>query len=177
MTGSGTTAGKAPRRSAVRPVAVAGLSLLGVATSVYLTLYQLRIVHGVWDPFALSGSAWVLRRSPLVRALGFPDALFGVMAYAAELVLHVAAWSSSATAWRRPWRVLLLGMVAASMAAAGLGLTALQWLFGHWCSLCLVSAATSLVIAALVAPEVRGGVDLVVERRRHGARVIEAVTA
>lgn len=133
-----------------RRTAVAALSLAGLAVALYLTLYQAKVVSTVWDPFGLGGSEWILRRSPLVRWLGFPDAAFGIAAYGAELALDLVAG-------HRPGATptLVLGGIALAMAAGGLLLVVLQGVFGHWCSLCLVSAALSWAVLALVAPDAR----------------------
>lgn len=131
-----------------RRTAVAALSLAGLAVAVYLTLYQAKDFGTVWDPFGLGGSEWILRRSPLVRWLGFPDAVFGIAAYGAELALDLIAG-------HRPTPTLALGGIALAMAAGGLLLVALQGVLGHWCSLCLVSAALTWAVLALVAPDAR----------------------
>jgi len=152
---------------------VAVLSLVGLSTALYLTLFQLKIVSSVWDPFALGGSRWVLRRSPLVRWLGFPDASFGIGLYAAELVLELPGGSDRAVA--RPGQLLALGAVASAMAGGSVLLVGLQAVYGHWCSLCLVSAAASIAIAVLVAPEVAAAVRAVSRRRGNGASLADAV--
>ncbi len=134
-----------------RRTAVAVLSLLGLAVALYLTLYQAKVVHTIWDPFGLGGSEWILRRSPLVRWLGFPDAAFGVAAYGAELALDLFGG-------RRRWPTLALGGIAVAMAGGGLVLVVLQGVYGHWCSLCLVSAAASWGILALLVRDVRAAI-------------------
>lgn len=152
---------------------VGALALVGLVTAVYLTLFQLKAVGSVWDPFSLGGSRWVLRRSPLVRWLGFPDASIGIVAYVADLALDVPGPADRAV--HRPWQVLLLGAVAAAMAAGSLVLVALQAVYAHWCSLCLVSAAASVAIAALVAPEISRATHVVRERRKRGATLVAAL--
>ena len=150
-----------------RRALVGGLSAVGLAVAAYLTLYQTKVVPTVWDPFSLGGSSWVLRRSPLVRWLGFPDAVFGAAAYGAELVLDAAAGRLAGGARRRRL-VLALGALAAGMAAGSLVLVALQAVYGHWCSLCLVSAGVSVVIAAAVLPDARHALG---EQRSQPGRV------
>lgn len=149
-----------PRRSTV-----ALLALVGLGTALYLTMYQLKVVSSVWDPFSLGGSAWVLRRSPLVRWLGFPDAAIGVALYGSELFLDLGGGTDRART--QPWRVLALGGSAVAMAGGGLGLTGLQAAYGHWCSLCLVSAMVSVTIAALVVPEAIVAARCVYASRRN----------
>ena len=136
-----------------RRLAVGGLSLVGLAVAVYLTLFQAKVLRTVWDPFS-SGSAWILRRSPLVRWLGFPDAALGVVAYGAELVLDVRAVEGGPGGPRRG-SDLALGALAAAMGLGSVVLVGLQAIYGHWCTLCLVSASASVAVALLVVPDVR----------------------
>jgi uncharacterized membrane protein len=135
-----------------RRAAVAILSVLGLAVAAYLGLFQAKALHSVWDPLPGHGSAWILRRSPLVRWLGFPDAVFGVVAYGAEVALDL--WGDERRAVSRPLLVAAAGVLAAGMALGSLVLVVLQAAFRHWCFLCVVSAVVSVAIAALVAPEV-----------------------
>lgn len=107
------------------------------------------------DPPTLPPGAW----------LGFPDASFGVVAYAADLGLDVPGGRDRADV--RPRLVVLVGAVAGAMAAGSLVLVALQAVYGHWCSLCLVSAGVSLAIAVLVAGEVRTAVAVLGDGGRH----------
>ncbi len=141
-------------RLGLRHWVATALAVLGLAVAVYLTLYQAKVLGSVWDPFSLGGSGWILRRSPLVRWLGFPDAAIGAAAYAAELGLDAAGAGRSSGAKR--WAAAALGAIAAAMAVGSLGLVILQGVFGRWCSLCLVSAAASVGIAALLSPEIFG---------------------
>ncbi|MGI8776262.1 MAG: vitamin K epoxide reductase family protein [Acidimicrobiales bacterium] len=159
-----------PRRSTV-----AVLALVGLSTALYLTMYQLELVSRIWDPFSLDGSEWVLRRSPLVRWLGFPDAAFGVALYGSELFLELRGVTDRART--RPWPVLALGGIAAAMAGGSLLLTGLQAAYGHWCSLCLVSAMASVTIAALVFSEVTVAARCVYSRRSNGQAPTEAKSA
>jgi len=57
---------------------------------------------------------WILRRAPLVRGLGFPDAAFGIAAYGAELALDLVGGHRCG-----PTTTLVLGSGALAMAAAG----------------------------------------------------------
>jgi uncharacterized membrane protein len=132
------------------PVIVLSLGGLVVATT--LTLFQLGVVHDVWEPFFGDGSRRVLT-SALSRALPIPDAALGAAAYLAEAILDSLGGGHR---WRtHPWLVMLTGLVAAGLGVAALGLVATQAFLVHaFCTLCLISALLSLIIAALVAPEV-----------------------
>lgn len=130
----------------------AGLALAGLAIAVWLTLYQLGIVPGVWEPFFGDGSRRVLH-SELSRLLPVPDASLGAAGYLAEIVTDL--WGGGER-WRTaPWAAIAFGAVAAGMALAGLLLSAFQ-LFGlhAGCTLCLTSAGISLAVALLAREEV-----------------------
>jgi uncharacterized membrane protein len=142
----------APRPSAWRhrlPVIV--LSLGGFVVASILTLFQLGVLSSVWEPFFGDGSRQVLTSS-LSAALPVPDAALGAAAYLTEAVLETVGgrqrWHES------PWVVVAAGIVAAGLGIAALGLIAAQvFLVGNFCTLCLTSAAISLLVVALVAPE------------------------
>ena len=139
-------------QGARRPVVVV-LALIGCAVATALALFEVGVLDSVWEPFFGDGSRRVLT-SALSRALPVPDAALGAVAYLAEAVL---------TALGRPDRpkvVLAAAVVAAGLGLAALGLVAAQvFLVGAFCTLCLGSAALSLIIAALVLPEVRPAVE------------------
>jgi uncharacterized membrane protein len=135
---------------------VAGLAVVGFLVAGYLTLYQLRVLPTVWEPFFGRGSEVVLN-SWVARLLPVPDASLGALGYLAELVTDLIGGRSR---WRtRPGVVLLFGACAAGMALASVVLVVLQPVaFGAWCTLCLTSAAISVTVMALAADEVLAGV-------------------
>ena len=115
------------------------LALVGAAISAYLTLYQLHVIGGVWDPLFGSTSSEAVLTSSLSRALPVPDAALGAVAYLAEAVL---AWASG----RFFWALVGFAVVLVGLAAAGLILLLTQVLIVHaFCFLCISSAAISLV--------------------------------
>jgi uncharacterized membrane protein len=110
------------------------------------------MLDSVWEPFFGDGSRRVLTSS-LSQALPVPDASLGAAAYLTEAVLEAIGGPRRWQHW--PWVVLAAGLVAAGLGMAALGLIAAQALLvRHFCTLCLISAAISLLVAALVAPEV-----------------------
>jgi uncharacterized membrane protein len=137
-----------PRRL---PVLV--LALAGCAVAVYLTLYQVDVLTSVWEPFFGNGSRQILKESALARRLPIPDAALGAAAYLAEAVLEMVGGRDR---WqRRPGLVAALGIVAAGLVLAAVVLVGLQaFVFRAFCTLCLVSAACSLLAGAAVVPEV-----------------------
>ncbi len=123
-----------------RRLFLAALALAGLCVSIYLTLFQIEVIPGVWDPFF---------RSPKVLTfLGFPDAALGALAYGTEMVLLSIGGRER---WRTmPWTVLALGVVILSGAVVSVLLILMQaFLVDAWCTLCLVSAAISLAIFGL----------------------------
>lgn len=127
------------------------LALLGAAIAAYLAAFQVGLVSSVWDPIFDGGSRRVLTSS-IAELLPVPDAALGLAAYLAEAVLLLLGGTDR---WRRrPWLVFLNAAVAAGLGLAALALIGLQaWVVGAWCSLCLTSATTSLLIGAFSVPE------------------------
>jgi hypothetical protein len=131
----------------VRRYAVAALAFVGLCIATYLTLYQVGVLDDVWEPFFGDGS-----RSVLDWTHPVPDAAAGVLAYAAEVVLSFVG--DEDRAHTRPWPVIALGVVIVSGAVTSIALIVIQPAFiGAWCTLCLCSAAISLVIFALAIDE------------------------
>lgn len=122
-----------------RPLLMA-LALAGLCVSVYLALFQIEVLRGVWDPF--------FRSEEVLTYLGIPDAALGALAYATELVLLSIGGRER---WRTmPWTVISLGAVILSGAVVSVLLILMQaFLVDAWCAFCLVSAAVSLAIFAL----------------------------
>jgi len=139
-----------PSRMSKRlPLAV--LALGGALVALYLTLYQVDVIGAVWEPFFGDGSRKILDSS-LARSLPVPDAALGVVAYLAEIVLDLTGGEDR---WhRQPAITLAFGALVLGMAAGSIGLVLLQaFYFRAFCTLCLVSAGISLVIAALALGE------------------------
>jgi hypothetical protein len=110
------------------------LAAAGLAIAGYLTLVQVDVV-AAWDPiFGNHDTQAVLDLTHPV-----PDAAAGVLAYAAEIVLLLARHA-------RP----LLGLILIAGALTSVALIVIQpTVAGHWCALCLGSAALSLALLAL----------------------------
>jgi uncharacterized membrane protein len=131
---------------------VAGLALLGFLVAGYLALYQWGVFPTVWEPLFGNGSERVLH-SWVSRLLPIPDAALGALAYLAELV---AALVGGHDRWRTfPWAVVVYGGLAAMLGVAAVTLMIFQPVFfGTWCTLCLTSAAVSILLAAWAVDEV-----------------------
>lgn len=139
-----------------RRLPVVLLSLAGFAIAMTLTLFQADVLDSVWEPFFGDGSRQVLTSS-VAQAIPIPDASLGAAAYLIEAVLELLGGPRR---WHdHPWLVVLPGLVAAGLAVAAIGLIAAQiFIVKAFCTLCLGSAAVSLLVAALVAPEASAAV-------------------
>ncbi|MFC4909482.1 vitamin K epoxide reductase family protein [Actinomadura gamaensis] len=153
------------------PVVV--LALAGCAVSTYLALYQYEVLGSVWDPFFGDGSRKVLT-SALSRSLPVRDAALGAAAYLFEAVLEASGGRHRRR--ERPWLVLLVGAVAAALAVTGIVLTVAQpVLTGTFCTLCLSSAAISILVAVLVGREAGPTLHLTLRQMRDGTPLRQAV--
>lgn len=126
---------------------VLALALAGAGVAAYLVLVQTDVVAHAWDPVFGRGSDRVLRSS-VSRSLPFPDAGLGLVAYLLEAAL---ALTDHGERWRRrPVLPLAYDATALGLGAAAVVLIGLQaTVVGHWCLLCLCSAALSLSIVAV----------------------------
>ncbi len=149
-----------------RRMLLAVLALAGLCVSVYLTLFQIEVISGVWDPF--------FRSRKVLTFLGIPDAALGALAYATEIVLLSIGGRER---WRTmPWTVLALGVVILSGAIVSVLLILMQaFLVGAWCTLCLASAAISLAIFGLGYDEPLAGLRYLKQVRGSGGSLWRAL--
>ena len=129
------------------------LALIGLGIATYLTLFQVGVFTEVWEPFFGNGSRLLLKQSSIAHLLPIPDAALGAIAYLLDALLDLAGGNAR---WRTaPWLVLLFGALAFLLGITGILLVILQpTLFGAFCTLCLASAACSILTAAVAATEV-----------------------
>ena len=141
---------------------VAALAAIGFFVAGYLAAYQFGLIRTVWEPLFGEGSVRVLH-SWLSKMLPVPDAAVGATGYALEFVATLAG---KADRWRAaPKLVLLYGAVVAALALAALILITVQVFILHAvCTLCLVSAAISLLTAWLASSEVLAAFAVLSER-------------
>jgi hypothetical protein len=150
-----------------RRVLLAALAFTGLVVATYLTLFQIGVLDDVWDPFFDA-------RAVLELTAPVPDALAGLGAYAAELVLLAVGGRDR---WRSlPWSCLALGLVLACGAVISVALIVIQPVVaGAWCTLCLVSAVLSLALFALGIGEARAAWQHVTRARTRGVQWGDAV--
>lgn len=127
-------------------------AVIGFGIACYLALYQFGVIADVWDPLFGDGSRKVLH-SAISRMLPVPDASLGALGYLADIITCSIGGTMR---WRTmPGMVLLYGAIVAAVGATALVLALLQPLVVHaGCTLCLTSAAISLIIVWLARDEV-----------------------
>ncbi len=152
--------------------------LAGVAflISVYLSLYQWRLIGSIWDPFFGDQSQQVLDSDvseDMRRWFHIPDAAFGAVAYLGDLIYGLAG---STRRWQdRPWLVIIFGLDVIPLGIVSAVLVFMQGaVVGAWCSLCLVTAVISLVLVVISYDEVWSSLTYVwrVWRGTHNLRVL-----
>lgn len=124
---------------------VMGLSVCGVADSLYLLLYQTHRIDHLVCPIFGDGCDKVVG-SPEAYPAGIPDAIFGVAGYASA-GLTAAAMTKARGRTRRE---LAIASVIGALGALGLSayLTYAQpKKTGAWCTWCLLSAGISSAMA------------------------------
>jgi uncharacterized membrane protein len=148
------------------PVLLLGLLGFGIAT--YLTLYQVGIFSTVWEPIFGRGSTEILKHSAIVRILRpVPDAALGAFAYLLDVLCDGYGGEDR---WRRkPWVVLCLGLIAAALGFVGIVLAIIQpFLVGNYCTLCLGSAACSVLMVGAVMDEVLASLQHLIREHEQG---------
>ena len=133
---------------------LAAIAAAGAIISAYLACYQLKLIDTVADPIFGSSSSHAVLFSSFSKSLPVPDALLGTLNYLAEIVLDLIGGEDR---WRtRPVVVLAFGALLAAGALVSVGLILMQaFVVGHFCTLCLLSAGLSILLAVLGAREVR----------------------
>lgn len=137
-------------------VPICVLAFIGCLISSYLALYQWGLIDTVWDPVFGDGTARVLESKEakkMDRFLRMPDAAFGAWGYLSEAVFGLVG---STRRWQhRPWMVILFGLDVIPLGIVSAALVVTQGLvIGHWCFLCLITAAISLILVVLAYDEV-----------------------
>lgn len=145
---------------------IVGLALVGFGIATYLALYQWEVVSTVWEPFFGDGSRVVLNSS-VSHVLPVPDAALGAAGY---LLDAVAGAIGGRDRWRRmPWLVVLFGLAVGPLGAASVVLVILQPVtFDAFCTLCLASAAISVLMIGPATDEMLASLQHVKAQRDGG---------
>lgn len=120
------------------------LATVGFFTASYMALFQFGVIDTVWDPFFGDDTRDVLT-SKISEAFPIPDAALGALGYLLDAVTGAIGGRKR---WRTmPWIVVLFGLAVGPLGAASITLVILQPLVvGSWCTLCLATAAISIVM-------------------------------
>ena len=123
---------------------IVALALIGCAIATVLALYQYGILTAVWEPFFGEGSRIVLS-SGLSRVLPVSDAALGAAGYLADAITGIIGGRDR---WRSmPWIVVGFAILVGPIGVVSIGLVIAQpIMYNAWCSLCLASAAISVLM-------------------------------
>ena len=148
---------------------IVAAALLGFAIATYLALYQLEVTASVWEPFFGEGSETILN-SGVSEALRVPDAGLGALGYLADAI---AGLIGGVARWRTmPWVVVLFGIAVGPLGAVSITLVVLQpVLYDSFCTLCLGSAAISLLMIPFALDEVLASLQHLKRARGEGRSV------
>lgn len=150
-----------PQRAPI--IALAFVSFLAAR---YMAAFQFGHIPSAWDPFFGSGTERVLT-SDVSRAWPVSDAGLGATTYMLEMLMGLMG---DQRRWRTmPWMVAGFGFIVVPLGIVSIVLVIMQPLaVGAWCSLCLFTAATMLVMIPLSLDEIVGMVQIVARKKREG---------
>lgn len=146
---------------------IIGIALIAFGAAADLSLYQLGYIAAPWEPFFGDGSKVILESS-ISRLVPVSDAALGAATYLADAI---AGAIGGRHRWRTmPWMVILFGILVGPLGAVSVALVILQpVLFDAWCTLCLVSAAMSVLMIGPAMDEVLASLQHLrtIKRRRQ----------
>lgn len=147
-------------------VPIVFLGLVGFVLSRPMAGFQLGHADSVWEPFFGEGTVRVLR-SEVSKAWPVSDAGLGAMTYMIEVLSTIMG---DPRRWRTmPWMVALFGVAVVPLGLTSIVLIVMQPLVvGHWCTLCLATAAAMLLMIPLSLDEVVASVQLLNASRKEG---------
>ncbi len=148
------------------------LALVGTVIAGYLTAFQVGLIGTVWEPLFGDGSERILTSS-VSRVLPIPDAALGMAGYLADAITGAIGGTQR---WRRmPWLVVLFGLAVGPIGAVSILLVVLQpVMFDAWCTLCLASAAISLLMIGPAMDEILASFQHLRDVKDRGASVWRA---
>ncbi|MEW4453451.1 vitamin K epoxide reductase family protein [Bremerella sp. JC817] len=137
-------------------VPVCLLAFAATLIASHLAAFQWGLISFVWDPLFGNQSAMVIGSDiakKMDRWVGVPDAALGALAYLGDAIFGLAG--STRRWYERPWIVVLFGIDVIPLGIVSVILVLLQtFVLGHWCFLCLITAAISLALVYLAYDEV-----------------------
>ena len=144
---------------------IVGVAIVGFLIALYLGLYQLDVFETVWEPFFGDGSRKILNSS-VSEVLPIPDGLLGAIGYLADAVTGAVGGTKR---WKTmPWIVIVFGLAIGPLGLISLMLVVLQpVLFDAWCTLCLTSAAISIIMIGPAIDEMLASLQLMQRAKRE----------
>ncbi len=151
---------------------IIGLALVGFFIATYLALYQYRVFPTVWEPFFGDGSKVILN-SKTSKILPISDAALGALGYLADALAGVIG---GVRRWRTmPWMVILFGLAVGPLGGISILLVILQpVLYSNWCTLCLSTAAISVLMIGPAMDEVLASLQYLQRVKHAGGSVWRA---
>ena len=148
------------------------LALVGTGIASYLAAYQVRFIETVWEPFFGHGSVTILN-SPISHVLPIPDAALGALGYFVDVVAGLIGGTKR---WRTmPWVVVVFGLAVGPLGFVSVLLVVLQpVLFDAWCTLCLASAAISILMIGPAMDEFLASLQYLGRVKKNGDSVWRA---
>ena len=137
-------------------IIIAVIAVPAFLMSVYMGLYEWKLIGSVWDPVFGEQTMMVLDSDVSHRLFGLfrvPDAILGAVAYLGDILFALAG---STRRWQyRPWLVVIFGLDVIPLGGVSAILVFMQaTVVGSWCFLCLVTAVLSLVLIYFAYDEV-----------------------
>ena len=123
---------------------IVALAIIGFGIATYMALFQLKVFDSVWEPFFGNDSRKILTSS-VSKILPIPDAALGAIGDLADAVTGAVGGTRR---WRTmPWIVITFGLAVGPLGFISILLVILQpVMFDAWCTLCLCSAAISVIM-------------------------------
>jgi uncharacterized membrane protein len=146
-----------------------GLAMLCWFFSRYMAAYQLGYIESIYDPFFTQGTLNVIT-SRVSKSFPVSDAGMGALCYTLESLL---GWQGSSQRWRTmPWLVLAFGFLVIPVGIVSITLIILQpVVVGSWCSWCLATAASMLLMIVLTAGELTAALQVLSEAKKRGESI------
>jgi len=149
------------------------MAICGFIIALYLGFYELGVFNKVPEPFFGNGTKKILN-STFSRSLPIPDGLLGAFGYLCDIILVSIGKQNR---WRsKPWVVFLYSFTIAIMALVSLFLLIMQAFILHsWCTLCLASAALSLLMVRPVSNEFLASFHYIMAEKEAGKSFLKAL--
>lgn len=142
------------------------LAWLGFFIARYMGAFQMEMIQSVWDPFFGDGTRDVLK-SDVSESFPVSDAALGAMSYILDVLF---GYVGGIHRWRTmPWVVIVFAILIIPLGVVSITLIILQPLsVGSWCTLCLASAAISLIMIPFTIDEAMATIQMMIQQKKKG---------